>query len=135
MEAAANSAQTEFGVYIDGLEPGATYQLQVRAINEDDAGVWSNRGSNRKPTGPVVEVDVNGDGIVDTDPVITLPVNGTATYRVRPGRCEGYKSLNAQALRGTTENAPQHIPVDVSPAEVQMTCAGKTTLASGRRSR
>ena len=125
VEAAANSAQTEFSVYIDGLEPGATYQLQVRAINDDGAGVWSNRGSNRKPTGPVAEVDVNGDGIVDADPVITLPVGGAATYRVRPGRCEGYKSLNAQALRGTTENAPQHIPVDVSPADVYMTCAGE----------
>ena len=125
VEAAANSAQTEFGVYIDGLEAGATYQLQVRAVNEDGAGVWSNRGSNRKPTGPVVEVDVNGDGMVDADPVITLPVGGTATYRVRPGRCEGYKSLNAQALRGTTENAPQNVPVDVSPAEVDMTCAGE----------
>ena len=125
VEAAANSAQTEFSVYIDGLEPGATYQLQVRAVNDDGAGVWSNRGSNRKPTGPVAEVDVNGDGIVDADPVITLPVGGAATYRVRPGRCEGYKSLNAQALRGTTENAPQHIPVDVSPADVYMTCAGE----------
>ena len=124
-DAATNSDQTEFSVYIDGLEPGATYQLQVRAINDDGAGVWSNRGSNRKPTGPVAEVDVNGDGIVDADPVITLPVGGAATYRVRPGRCEGYKSLNAQALRGTTENAPQHIPVDVSPADVYMTCAGE----------
>ena len=97
----------------------------MRAVNDDGAGVWSNRGSNRKPTGPVAEVDVNGDGIVDADPVITLPVGGTATYRVRPGRCEGYKSLNAQALRGTTENAPQHILIGVSPAAVDMTCAGE----------
>ena len=125
VEAAGNSARTEFSVNIDGLEPGATYQLQVRAISDDGAGVWSNRGSNRKPTGPVAEVDVNGDGIVDADPVITLPVGGAATYWVRPGRCEGYKSLNAQALRGTTENAPQHIPLGVSPTAVHMTCAGE----------
>ena len=124
-DAAANSDRTEFSVYIDGLEAGATYQLQVRAVNDDGAGVWSNRGSNRKPTGPVAEVDVNGDGIVDADPVITLPVGGTATYRVRPGRCEGYKSLNVEALRGTTENAPQHILIGVSPAAVDMTCAGE----------
>ena len=125
VDAAANNAQTEFSVNIDGLEAGATYQLQVRAVNDDGAGVWSNRGSNRKPTGPVAEVDVNGDGIVDADPVITLPVGGAATYRVRPGRCEGYKSLNVQALRGTTVNAPQHIPIGVSPAAVYMTCAGE----------
>ena len=38
-------------------------------------------------------MDDNGDGVVDADPVVTLPLRGSVSYRVRPGRCEGYKTL------------------------------------------
>ena len=73
----------------------------------------------------MIEVDDNGDGVVDADPVVTLPVGGTVSYRVRPGPCEGYKTLVVQRMSGASEGAPPHIPVDASQEVSPMPCMGE----------
>ena len=72
-----------------------------------------------------MEVDDNGDGVVDADPVVTLPVRGTVSYRVRPGGCEGYKTLVVQRMSGASEGAPPHIPVEASQEVSPMRCMGE----------
>ena len=73
----------------------------------------------------MIEVDDNGDGVVDADPVVTLAVGGTVSYRVRPGRCEGYKTLVVQRMSGASEGAPPHIPVEASQEVSPMPCMGE----------
>ena len=110
---------------ITGLEAGSDYQVGVRATNDEGDGEWSPTRSTLYPTGPVIEVDDNGDGVVDAVPVVTLPVVGTVSYRVRPGRCEGYKSLTVQRMSGASEGAPPHIPVEASQEVSPMRCMGE----------
>ena len=110
---------------ITGLEAGSDYQVQVRATNDEGDGEWSPTRSTIYPAGPVVEVDDNGDGVVDADPVVTLPVRGTVSYRVRPGRCEGYKTITVQRMSGASEGAPPHIPVEASQEVSPMPCMGE----------
>ena len=110
---------------ITGLEAGSDYQVQVRATNDEGDGEWSPTRSTLYPAGPVVEVDDNGDGVVDADPVVTLPVVGTVSYRVRPGPCEGYKTMAVQRMSGASEGAPPHIPVDSSQSVSPMRCMGE----------
>ena len=110
---------------ITGLETGSDYQVQVRATNDEGDGEWSPTRSTIYPAGPVVEVDDNWDGVVDADPVVTLPVVGSVSYRVRPGRCEGYKTMAVQRMSGVSEGAPPHIPVDVSQEVSPMRCMGE----------
>ena len=110
---------------ITGLEAGSDYQVGVRATNDEGDGEWSPTRSTTYPAGPVVEVDDNGDGVVDANPVVTLPVRGTVSYRVRPGPCEGYKTMAVQRMSGVSEGAPPHIPVDVSQEVSPMRCMGE----------
>ena len=110
---------------ITGLEAGSDYQVGVRATNDEGDGEWSPTRSTTYPAGPVIEVDDNGDGVVDANPVVTLPVRGTVSYRVRPGPCEGYKTMAVQRMSGVSEGAPPHIPVDVSQEVSPMRCMGE----------
>ena len=110
---------------ITGLEAGSDYQVQVRATNDEGDGEWSPSRSTTYPTGPVIEVDDNGDGVVDADPEVTLVLGSTVSYRVRPGRCEGYKTLVVQRMSGASEGAPPHIPVEASQEVSPMPCMGE----------
>ena len=110
---------------ITGLEAGSDYQVQVRATNDEGDGEWSPTRSTLYPTGPLIEVDDNGDGVVDADPVVTLALRDTVSYRVRPGRCEGYKTLVVQRMSGASEGAPPHIPVEASQEVSPMPCMGE----------
>ena len=110
---------------ITGLKAGSDYQVGVRATNDEGDGEWSPTRSTIYPAGPVIEVDDNGDGVVDANPVVTLPVGGTVSYRVRPGRCEGYKTLVVQRMSAASEGAPPHIPVDASQEVSPMRCMGE----------
>ena len=110
---------------IGGLDADSDYQVQVRATNDEGDGEWSPSRSTTYPTGPVIEVDDNGDGVVDADPEVTLVLGSTVSYRVRPGRCEGYKTLTVQRMSGASEGAPPHIPVDASQEVSPMPCMGE----------
>ena len=110
---------------IGGLDADSDYQVQVRATNDEGDGEWSPSRSTTYPTGPVIEVDDNGDGVVDADPEVTLVLGSTVSYRVRPGRCEGYKTLVVQRMSGASEGAPPHIPVDASQEVSPMPCMGE----------
>ena len=110
---------------IGGLAADSDYQVQVRATNDEGDGEWSPSRSTTYPTGPVIEVDDNGDGVVDADPEVTLVLGSTVSYRVRPGRCEGYKTLTVQRMSGASEGAPPHIPVDASQEVSPMPCMGE----------
>ena len=110
---------------ITGLDADSDYQVQVRATNDEGDGEWSPSRSTTYPTGPVIEVDDNGDGVVDADPEVTLVLGSTVSYRVRPGRCEGYKTLTVQRMSGASEGAPPHIPVDASQEVSPMPCMGE----------
>ena len=110
---------------IGGLDADSDYQVQVRATNDEGDGEWSPSRSTTYPTGPVIEVDDNGDGVVDADPEVTLVLGSTVSYRVRPGRCEGYKTLTVQRMSGASEGSPPHIPVDASQEVSPMPCMGE----------
>ena len=77
-----------------------------------------------RPTGPVIEVDDNGDGVVDADPVVTLPLGGTATFWVRPGACTGGKQVWLEGFSAYEQrDVPQHIALEASPNGHTWTCA------------
>ena len=105
----------------NGETLGATQTLTITT------GAPSGGGDGQLPgaAGPVVEVDDNGDGVVDADPVVTLPLRGSVSYRVRPGRCEGYKTLVVQGMSDASEGAPPHIPVEASQEVSPMPCMGE----------
>ena len=66
-----------------------------------------------RPTGPLIEVDDNGDGVVDADPVVTLPLGGTATFWVRPGACTGGKQVWLEGFSAYEQrDVPQHIALE-----------------------
>ena len=77
-----------------------------------------------RPTGPLIEVDDNGDGVVDADPVVTLPLGGTATFWVRPGACTGGKQVWLEGFSAYEQrDVPQHIALEASPNGHTWTCA------------
>ena len=83
------------------------------------------------PSGPIAEVDADGDGDPDANPVVTLPIGGEATYRVRPGPCEGRKSIYVNGMRGISGEAPSHIGVDSSGGG-GMRCRGENNPGEWR---
>ena len=54
---------------ITGLEPNTSYEVQVRAENEEDTGPWSDSGTGKTDYQPE---DVNKDGGVDVDDLIDI---------------------------------------------------------------
>ena len=106
----------------NGETLGATQTLTITTGAPSGGG-----GGDQLPGAavPLIEVDDNGDGVVDADPVVTLALRDTVSYRVRPGRCEGYKTLVVQRMSGASEGAPPHIPVEASQEVSPMPCMGE----------
>ena len=68
---------------ITGLEPNTSYQVQVRAKNDEGTGPWSEAGTGKTDYQPE---DVNKDGDVDVDDLIDIGkhLGGTANPAHEP---------------------------------------------------
>ena len=125
-------ADQVFEVDLSGLTTSSAIRSRISLIEDPTPTVTVvNDDPWTLPSGPIAEVDADGDGIPDDYPVVTLPIGGEATYRVRPGPCEGRKSIYVNGMRGISGEAPSHIGVDSSGGG-GMRCRGENNPGEWR---
>ena len=124
-------AGTRVAVTFGGLPERTHYSLTADVVASFDSpeALWKlaiTLGDIRQGEGPGrgVEVDTDGDGVVEADPRLRVAMGAAANIRVRPGACTGAKQLvvhESLTQFGVHRFGP--IVAEVSPGGHRWTCA------------